>query len=90
MILLGHCWVNSSWSLFMNSVLSPYFLWCLELFWSIKVHNRCPGCNHHKDLEHPGMGQLGYDCKKLQKRQESSFLLTLAVQIGGVAVGQDP
>ena len=25
MILLGHCGVNSNWSLFMNSVLSPCF-----------------------------------------------------------------
>ena len=56
---------------------------------AFKVHNRCPGCSHRKDLGHPGMGQLGQCCKKLQKRQESSFLLTLAVQIGGVAVGQD-
>ena len=53
------------------------------------VHNHCPSCSHHKDLEHPGMGQLEQDCKKLQKRQESFFLLTLAAQTGGVAVGQD-
>ena len=56
---------------------------------AFKVHNHCPSCNHHKDLGHPGMGQLEQDCKKLQKRQESSFLLTLAVQIEAVAVGQD-
>ena len=37
-----------------------------KLFWSIKVHNRCLGCNHHKDLGHPGMGQLEQDCKRLQ------------------------
>ena len=54
-----------------------------------KVHNHCPGCNHHKDLERPGMGQLEQDCKKLQMKQESSFLVTLAVQIEAVAVGQD-
>ena len=53
------------------------------------VHNHCPSCSHRKDLGHPEMGQLGQDCKKLQMRQESSFLLTLAVQTGGVAVGQD-
>ena len=56
---------------------------------AFKVHNHCPSCSHRKDLEHPGMGQLGQDCKKLQMRQESSFLLTLAVQTGVVAVGQD-
>ena len=57
---------------------------------AFKVHNRCPSCNHRKDLGHPEMGQLGQDCKKLQMRQESSFLLTLAVQTGAIAVGQDP
>ena len=60
-----------------------------SLFWIIKVHNHCPSCSHRKDLGHPEMGQLGQDCKKLQMRQESSFLLTLAVQTGVVAVGQD-
>ena len=53
------------------------------------VHNHCPGCSHHKDLGRPGMGHLEQDCKRLQKRQESSFLLTLAVLIEAVAVGQD-
>ena len=50
---------------------------------------RYPSCSHHKDLENPGMGQKGSDCRKLRKRQESSFLLTLAGLIGEVAVGQD-
>ena len=57
---------------------------------SVSHSNRCPSCKHHKDLENPEMGQTGGDCKKLQKRQESSFLLTLAVLTVGVAVGQDP
>ena len=52
--------------------------------------NRCPNCNHHKDLENPGMGQTGCGCRRLRKRQESSFLLTLAGLIEVVAVGQDP
>ena len=56
---------------------------------AIKVHNHCPSCSHRKDLGHPEMGQLGQDCKKLQMRQESSFLLTRAVQTGVAAVGQD-
>ena len=114
MILLGHCWVNNNWSLFMNSVLLVNFavrvlLWIVtgfakvvlswsklqKLFWSVweliwRCINRCPNCKHRKDLENPGMGQKGHDCRKLRKRQESSFLLTLVVQIGGVAVGQDP
>ena len=53
------------------------------------VHNHCPGCSHHKDLGRPGMGQPGQDCKKLQMRQESSFLETLTGRIEAVAVGQD-
>ena len=56
---------------------------------AFKVHNHYPSCSHRKDLGRPGMDQLGQDCKKLQMRQESSFLLTLAVQTGVVAVGQD-
>ena len=51
--------------------------------------NRCPSCKHHKDLENPGMDQAGGDCKNFQKRQESSFLLTLAGLIEAIAVGQD-
>ena len=31
------------------------------------VHNRCPSCNHRKDLEHPEMGQLEQDCKEFQR-----------------------
>ena len=31
-----------------------------------------------------------YDYTRLLKRQESSFLLTLAVLTGGVTAGQDP
>ena len=58
-------------------------------FWNFKVHNHCPGCNHHKDLGRPRMGQLEQDCKKLQRKQESSFLETLAAQIEAIAVGQD-
>jgi len=52
--------------------------------------NRCPSCNHHKDPMSPGMGQLEHDYKKLLKRQESSFLLTLTVLIGEAIAGQDP
>ena len=52
--------------------------------------NRCPSCNHRRDPENLGMDQMGHDCKRLQKRQESSFLLTLAGLTRGVAVGQDP
>ena len=55
----------------------------------LEMLNRCPNYNHHRDLENPGMGQLEHDCKKLLKRQESSFLLTLTVKTGGAAVGQD-
>ena len=51
--------------------------------------NHCLDYNHHKDLVNPGMGQSGHGCTMLQKMQEKSFLLTLAVQIGGVAFGQD-
>ena len=65
----------------------------LELFWSasgavlehpgavLELLNRCPSCNHHKDLESPEMGQLEHDYMRLLKRQESSFLLTLIVLI---------
>ena len=127
-MLSGHCRVNSNWSLFMNSVLSPcftgivtlhsvldcavnsylFFCWCgywwwnsnrflsksgawaaWRLFWSIQAVIRYPSCKHHKDLENPGMGQTGCDCRRLRKRQESSFLLTLAGLIEVVTVGQD-
>ena len=54
-----------------------------------RVINHCPNYNHHKDLVNPGMGQLGRGCTRLLKRQESSFLLTLAVLIEGGAIGQD-
>ena len=50
---------------------------------------RCPSCKHHKDLENPGMGQTGSGCRRLRKRQERSFLLTLAGLIEAVAAGQD-
>ena len=63
---------------------------CSGASWSCsKLPNRCPSYNHHKDLESPEMGQLEHDYIRLLKRQESSFLLTLTVLIGGVITGQD-
>ena len=53
------------------------------------VHNHCPGCNHHKDLERPGMDQLEQDCKMLQMRQERPSLGTLTARTGEGAAGQD-
>ena len=72
----------------------------LELFWAsgavlehpravLELPNHCPSYNHHKDLENLEMGQLEHDYMRLLKRQESSFLLTLTVMIGGAIVGQD-
>ena len=72
----------------------------LELFWGFwscpgaswscsELPNRCPSYNHHKDLESPEMGQLEHDYIRLLKRQESSFLLTLIVLIGGAIARQD-
>ena len=56
----------------------------------LELVNRYPSYNHHKDLVSPGMGQLEHDYKKLLKRQESSFLLTLIVLIGEAIARQDP
>ena len=47
-------------------------------------------CIHHKDLGNPGiMGHLDRNQLKLQKRQESSFLLTLTILNEGLIAGQD-
>ena len=85
----------------MNSVLTGNFARCryysciviMNSNWSKIVSewsNHCLNCNHHKDLENPGiMGYLDSSQLKLRKRQESSFLLTLTVLVARATTGKD-